>query len=671
MRRGLKLVAGLVLVPAMMAGLALTGGPAHARVPVSGGSRHGLTEPTRVLDSSVVGQAPQHRHVRVTYFVRADIDGHSQLTLSGRTARWYHIGFAAPGRLDGKNDPTIINGARWYPTWPQPGENRDCGCYSSTFRKVVPRVPARAFLSSFQKVSCRDSCSARFSHGAVVIDFNDDPSGGDAWYKVRVTLTSESESQPVRAPTAPHVNLSVSSGPPTSTVTVSGHGFGAHRAVDLYFDTTDKALASTNRFGDIPSTAIQIPATSLPGTHYITAVQRRSGRSAQAKFLVNTNWAQDGFSVSHSGVNPYENVLSRANVAGLSLDWSYPVGSDGEADNEASPAVVNGIVYMSGAPPQISGSPSNLYALSEATGKRLWAFTFGGTSIGGTPAVVNGRIYIRIGPFLYALRAATGNIEWAFRTAGSLDWSPSVANRIVYIGAGDGKLYAVTAGNGEELWSFTTAGGIISSPTVANGVVYVGSGDGNIYALNAVTGVELWSFSTGASISYSNVAVATGVAYVANAEGNVYALNATSGAELWSFNAGAGIASPLAVANGVVYLDTSGPNGEVAALSAATGHQLWSFTTGGAIDSSSPAVANGVVYVGSTDDTVYALSATTGTELWRFPTGLAVESSPAVVNGRVYIGSDDGNLYAFGLPGAGELSLLDRPASLRPNYSLR
>jgi eukaryotic-like serine/threonine-protein kinase len=120
---------------------------------------------------------------------------------------------------------------------------------------------------------------------------------------------------------------------------------------------------------------------------------------------------------------------------------------------------------------------------------------------------------------------------------------------------------------------------------------------------------------------------------------------------LWSFNAGAGIASPLAVANGVVYLGTSGSAGEVDALSAESGTQLWSFSTGGPIESSSPTVAGGVVYVGSTDDNVYALNSATGAELWRFPTGSAVESSPAVVNGRVYIGSTDGTLYAFSLPG--------------------
>ena len=66
----------------------------------------------------------------------------------------------------------------------------------------------------------------------------------------------------------------------------------------------------------------------------------------------------------------------------------------------------------------------------------------------------------------------------------------------------------------------------------------------------------------------------------------------------------------------------------------------WSYATGYLVDSS-PAVANGVVYVGSNDGNLYALNASTGAKLWSYPTGAAVASSPAVANGVVYVGSDD------------------------------
>ena len=65
------------------------------------------------------------------------------------------------------------------------------------------------------------------------------------------------------------------------------------------------------------------------------------------------------------------------------------------------------------------------------------------------------------------------------------------------------------------------------------------------------------------------------------------------------------------------------------ALNARTGAKLWSYKTrGNEVSSSLPAVANGVVYVGSDDGNVYALNAITGAKLWsyRSPRELCVVS---------------------------------------------
>jgi eukaryotic-like serine/threonine-protein kinase len=653
--RRFQVVAGLLLAPAMMASLALTAGPAHAQYPVSSGAR----------DVAHAGQPAPHHRAKVTYFVRADIDGHSKLTLAGRTARWYHIAYAAPGTHNGKHKPTVINHAKWYPTWPHAGQNYNCYCYSSSFKKVNPSVPAKAVISSFKKVACRDSCSARFSHGALIIDFNDDPSGSDAWYKVRVTLTFK----PRKPPTGPRVELSPRSGTPRSSLTVSGAGFGAHQAVDLYFDTSDEALVRTNGRGAFSGRSLRVPSSAVPGTHHITAVQRRAARSAQARFVVNTNWVQDGFSLSHTGFNPYENVLSPSNVGGLQLEWSAHLARFQQTDIAPSPAVVNGVVYMSSTRSQ--DRPSRVYAFSAATGKKLWSFRGGSGNIGGAPTVVNGTVFTNAGTsYLCALSAATGKLKWSYLTFRTVEWSPTVVNGKVYFGSDDGGVFTVRHSGGPAIGIYSTGSPVTSAPTVVGGAVYVGSGSGTVYALSAADGDELWSFTTGAAISYSDVAVVSGTAYVADSAGDVYALNGASGHELWSFDAGAGISSSIAVANGVIYIDTSGPGGAVEAISAATGQLLWTFASGGS-SSAAPTVANGVVYVGSSDDDVYALDATTGAELWSFRTGGSVESSPAVVNGRVYIGSDDGNIYAFGLPGSQQAEARPRPSSLQPNYSLR
>ena len=58
-----------------------------------------------------------------------------------------------------------------------------------------------------------------------------------------------------------------------------------------------------------------------------------------------------------------------------------------------------------------------------------------------------------------------------------------------------------------------------------------------------------------------------------------------------------------------------------------------------------------MVYITSADHNIYAFSQNTAHRYWRKPTGSHVKSSPAVANGLVYLGSDDGKLYAYNLDG--------------------
>ena len=113
---------------------------------------------------------------------------------------------------------------------------------------------------------------------------------------------------------------------------------------------------------------------------------------------------------------------------------------------------------------------------------------------------------------------------------------------------------------------------------------------------------------------------------------------------LWVYTTGGVVWSSPAVADGVVYVGSR--DYKVYALNATTGTLIWSYTTGGRVDSS-PAVANGTVYVGSGDHRVYALDATTGTLIWSYATGGVVDSSPAVADGMIYIGSEDHRVYAL------------------------
>lgn len=136
----------------------------------------------------------------------------------------------------------------------------------------------------------------------------------------------------------------------------------------------------------------------------------------------------------------------------------------------------------------------------------------------------------------------------------------------------------------------------------------------------------------------------------------------------WSFHTGGEVVSSPAVVNGVVYVGSN--DGHLYAIDAKTGAQKWLFAAKARIPSS-PAVSDGRVYFGAYDGTFYALDARTGKVAWTFrnagerryaathihgaiPAGETMPdpfdvylSSPAIWNGAVYFGSGDSNIYAL------------------------
>jgi len=136
----------------------------------------------------------------------------------------------------------------------------------------------------------------------------------------------------------------------------------------------------------------------------------------------------------------------------------------------------------------------------------------------------------------------------------------------------------------------------------------------------------------------------------------------------WKFHTGGRVISSPAVVNGLAYVGST--DGNLYAIDAGSGALKWKFETK-SWEVSSPAVVSGVVYFLSYDSHLYALDAASGQVKWKFATGgerryagthlhhlePAAEtmpdpwdfylSSPAVWNGTVYFGSSDGNVYSL------------------------
>ena len=382
-----------------------------------------------------------------------------------------------------------------------------------------------------------------------------------------------------------------------------------------------------------------------------------------------------------SATNSASNSLAQRS----NLLWNYTT-SNGVW---SSPTIVNDVVYVgsediffTGAPygtgPQY-GYAGNFYALNAANGDELWNYSIPvGTS---SPAVEGGVVYV--GSYdqnVYALNATNGFKLWSYATGDLVSSSPAVAKGIVYVGLSDGDLVALNATTGKEVWTYHSSGGV-DSPVVKEGVVFDSSSafipiytfTGDVYALNATNGEMLWNYSTNSSVAFPNV---FGETLYIGIGSNVTALNSINGSKVWSASISkqTGLAPavlrPTAFLNDVLYVGSS--DGSVYALNALSGEKIWNRFLGNSSDLSpgavygvtSPAVANGVVYIGSIDGNLYALNASNGEIFWNYTISdrlHALGSSPVVANGVVYIGSGAHNIYAFGNQAATNVSSITLP----------
>lgn len=189
---------------------------------------------------------------------------------------------------------------------------------------------------------------------------------------------------------------------------------------------------------------------------------------------------------------------------------------------------------------------------------------------------------------------------------------------------------------------------------VANGILYTTSpnvsSNNSLDAFNTRTGQMVWQHILSSPAGEYYLAVANGLVYVSDVS-YVEAYDAATGKLVWSNAIEPTYA--MVVENGVVYVESAlgFPSGQssVYALNAKTGKTLWNTVVPPDLHSSSPAVANGIVYVGSVDGTVYALSASSGQILWTasLGTNAAVVTAPMVDKGIVFVEGDNTGLFAL------------------------
>ena len=210
--------------------------------------------------------------------------------------------------------------------------------------------------------------------------------------------------------------------------------------------------------------------------------------------------------------------------------------------------------------------------------------------------------------------------------------------------------------------------------TIDGDTLYVAEANGQVFALQADAGAVLWSYPTieaqsgGLLGGCSPAAPSDGPFHAAPAVGEEFVFLGSAGQQQrslwgagenksglrvldrmgtlqWEFRgtSDATVTAPT-LAEGTLYLPSS--DHHVYAVDVSTRETHWTFETGNWVWAS-PLVIQDQVFIASTDHVLYAVDVETGRAIWSFDRSTsALLAAPAYAEGILYLGSLDGHVYA-------------------------
>ncbi|BBM84246.1 protein kinase domain-containing protein [Candidatus Uabimicrobium amorphum] len=345
------------------------------------------------------------------------------------------------------------------------------------------------------------------------------------------------------------------------------------------------------------------------------------------------------------GNNAHTGVYNEKSILFKKLKWKTPVQK-----KATSSVIYKGLILFA--------ARTTCYALNSSNGEIKWTFDKADQDIWATPVAANDVVYFASkDAHIYALDIRTGQLIDKYNSHGGIDSSPIIENNTLYFGNGEKMFYAldVKGRKPKFKWKFLAKGAVQASPTIYQDYIYINSRPvqgtkhytkGVCHAIDK-TGKEKWRFQTKDQIIFSAPTVANGIVYIGDYSYTFFALHAKTGKLLWEKSVTGNVDASAAVNNYGVYVPDS--SGLLSAFHPKTGKKLWSFSTTPAQPIfASPIIAQKVLYVGSTNGTMYAIDCETGKELDRFETKGKIYSSASIDKNNLYFASDDGFFYAFG-----------------------
>ncbi|MDI6787893.1 MAG: PQQ-binding-like beta-propeller repeat protein, partial [Planctomycetota bacterium] len=193
--------------------------------------------------------------------------------------------------------------------------------------------------------------------------------------------------------------------------------------------------------------------------------------------IVSSIAVADGFVVFATGEGGNSRVLGMSERTG-EVVWTFQT----DGDVISSPCLSDGLVYIS--------SGGRIYCLRLADGGFLWDYVTGGT-VFSSPVILEKVLYLAVGfpeQKLIALDITTKNVLWEKDLSQITYSSPAISGSTLIIGCNSGRYYAFNpATGGTPRWTYQTEGAVLlSSPLILNDSVYLlpGGDDTRLYCVN-------------------------------------------------------------------------------------------------------------------------------------------------------------------------------------------
>ncbi|MEM7798562.1 MAG: PQQ-binding-like beta-propeller repeat protein [Chloroflexota bacterium] len=260
--------------------------------------------------------------------------------------------------------------------------------------------------------------------------------------------------------------------------------------------------------------------------------------------------------------------------------------------------------------------------------------------------------YQRTGFFDVEIDVSRLEISWEFKSRRHLYAPPVVVSEQLYIGSNVKTVYAIDTASGHPRWEFKTNHSIQMAPLLVDDLLLIGARDGTLHALNRISGNEVWRFDAGKP--FSKAAALAGDVLIFGSDdwwnpsqnGALIGFNYKNQTLRWRIDIPVGIfAAPAISSDGEIGF-CGGRDQTLYAFDPKTGKLNWRYKVEGEILSTACVTSTGI-YVCCDDTYVYGFNHA-GQLKWRFKTGSPLmESTPAAADGHVFVGTSDGCLYRF------------------------